>query len=51
MSALIRQIALVSESWIIQGSDVSRVAAALQKQASQRLYGGCINIMSRSYEK
>ncbi len=37
MSALIRQIALVSESSIIQGSDVSRVAAALQKQASRDL--------------
>jgi hypothetical protein len=37
MSALIRQVALVSESESVSTSDLSRVSAALQKQASRDL--------------
>ena len=37
MSALVRQVALVSESKIIQSSDLMKVGAAIQKQASRDL--------------
>ncbi len=37
MSALMRQIALVSESNLIQPGDLSKVAAAIQKQAARDL--------------
>ena len=37
MDAIIQQLALVSESKLVGGGDLMRVAAALQKQASRDL--------------